>query len=77
MKAPDKIYIDESELADSTPDYISVIAWNIKPLNPIAYIRKDALLEWAKERYNHYAQEPGKAGEREICLQLVDKLNSM
>ena len=50
MEAPDILFIDSEELKDVfDPEYASFIAWNTEPLYPIEYIRKEALLEWAKE----------------------------
>ena len=73
MKAPDKIYIAE------TPNKLIEI-WSEEPIEPEPYIteheyvRKDALLEWAKEAYlNENASEI-----RKVCYkQLIDKLTSM
>ena len=73
MKAPDKIYIAE------TPNKLIEI-WSDEPIESKPYIteheyvRKDALLEWAKETYlNENASEI-----RKVCYkQLIDKLNSM
>lgn len=48
MKAPDKIYIDKKD-AEIPSDYY---AFSMPPYvnhKYIEYIRKDALLEWAKE----------------------------
>lgn len=72
MKAPDKIYINGFNAFATEP---------VK--DGIEYIRKDALLEWAKEMkgqvsigLNAYdmGEENGKA---EILNALIDKLNSM
>ena len=43
----------------------------------VEYVRKDVLLEWAKGRYKHFSQNPGKSGEGDVCLQLIDKINSL
>ena len=50
MKAPDKIYFP----ADGLPSYID---WDGSPIrtkqvedSDICYVRKDALLEWAKQK---------------------------
>lgn len=50
----------------------------------ITFIRKDALLEWAKENMEHYAilqnekhQDPTHWGQRNAFQQMIDKLNSM
>lgn len=68
MKAPDKIYLFFS----SDGDYL---AFKEKPFEgTVAYIRKDALLEWLKEmkRICRGAEPIEKAYQT-----IIDKLNSM
>ena len=72
-KAPDKIYIAE------TPNKLIEI-WSDEPIESKPYIteheyiRKDALLEWAKETYLNESA----SAIRKVCYkQLIDKLNSM
>ena len=77
MNAPDEIYINpEIELEDG------IQPWLYTPFNrySIPYIRKDALLEWAKERLHHYAQHDDDAvcwGQRNAFQQVIDKINSL
>ena len=73
MNAPDKIYIAE------TPNKLIEI-WSDEPIESKPYIteheyiRKDALLEWAKETYLN----KNAGAIRKVCYkQLIEKLNSM
>ena len=54
MKAPDKIYIDVGTISSNIPNECYALpGWHEKPNPKMAneeYIRKDALLEWAKEK---------------------------
>ena len=43
----------------------------------VEYVQKDVLLDWAKERYEYFSQNPGKSGERDVCLQLIDRINAL
>lgn len=71
MKAPDKIYIAE------TPNKLIEI-WSEEPIESKPYIteheyiRKDALLEWLKERRDEHSFEVRKAYQRTI-----EKINTM
>lgn len=68
MKAPNKIYIEQKAIM-----YDMVSTEPCKP-DDYEYIRKDALLEWAKETYLN----ENASAIRKVCYkQLVDKLNSM
>ena len=87
MKAPDKIYL--------TPvNTITVNGTRLEGLscvysigdreyeNEIEYIRKDALLEWAKERREAVAKEVViregvRLGADAAFEELIDKLNEM
>lgn len=71
--APDKIYIAE------TPNKLIEI-WSEEPIEPKPYIteheyiRKDALLEWAKETYLN----ENASAIRKVCYkQLIDKIESL
>ena len=65
MKAPDVIYVEFSEDVN--------LAFEKQPFEETpAYIRKDALLEWAKEQ-----KEDEMANFPYILDMLIDKLNSM
>ena len=72
MKAPNKLYFDGESSACEQPIFSS---------RNIEYIRKDALLEWAKERE---AETRDKAGTDDVVcayhdaiMDLIEKLNSM
>jgi len=65
MKAPDKIYTTPVGTFDTK---------HIPDLQDNIYIRKDTLLEWAKETYLNESA----SAIRKVCYkQLIDKLNSM
>ena len=69
MKAPNKIYainIAETIYASNKPQEIFGEPYS-------EYIRKDALLEWAKEKL----QERHAPQFRDAIGQLIDELNSM
>ena len=83
MKAPDKIYINNYNGNETWGNQ-----WHTKPsTNPSTvsheYIRKGALLEWAKERMKRlnaiYRSIPSSAvaGKYDAMKELIDKLNSM
>lgn len=73
MNAPDKIYVKEFD------GVISQMWSGIKATKTTAnaqheYIRKDALLEWAKETYLN----ENASAIRKVCYkQLVDKIESL
>lgn len=71
--APDKIYFPE----DGLPAYID---WDGSPVstqpvgdNDICYIRKDALLEWAKQKQ----YESLTIVADDFWQEVIDKINSM
>ena len=67
MKAPDKCYITREKNG-------VIYSLSFNDNGGLEYIRKDALLEWAKETY---LTEKASA-IRKVCFkQLVDKLMSM
>lgn len=70
MKVPDKLFLH--------PNYRGEVGanWLTFPLTEKdeCYIRKDTLLEWAKETY---LNENASAIRRVCYKQLVDKLNSI
>ena len=76
MKAPDKIFIAE------TPNKLIEI-WSDEPIESKPYIteheyiRKDALLEWAKEQASITEKLNGKGAMLKAWNTLIDKLNSM
>ena len=61
MKAPDKLYIEIDNKAH--------VYFGLQPENAEEYIRKDALIEWAKENRDSL----GRLSYGEF----VDKLNSI
>lgn len=77
MKAPDKIYIQQ------TGEVTFNALWKDKPFDKgfnFIYIRKDALLEWAKEQKSfEQGFEDGmeERGYRFALDDLIDKLNSL
>ena len=76
MKAPDKVYIDDLAVVNDCATKIS-----LKQLpNFSKYIRKDALMEWAKELKERW-EEPPMSRHSPGCVymleQLINKLNSM
>lgn len=77
MKAPDKIYvtIPTRRLSDSA-NYVGIAFSDKSYLTTPQieeYIRKDALLEWAKEKQN----ESLTIVADDIWQELIDKLNSI
>ena len=66
MKEPDKIYVSIGYEAQTKPFYHS-----------IEYIRKDALLEWAKEQASTAEKLNGKGAMLKVWNTLIDKLNSI
>ena len=74
MKAPDIIYMPPHEIRDRG-EFLA-----IECKNDIPYIRKEKLLEWAKERLHHYTQHDDDAvcwGQRNAFQQVIDKINSL
>ena len=77
MKAPDKIYvtIPTRRLSDSA-NYVGIAFSDKSYLTTPQieeYIRKDALLEWAKEKQN----ESLTIVADDVWQEVIDKLNSM
>ena len=75
MNAPDKVYIDDLAIVN---DYTTKIS--IKPLpNFSKYIRKDALLEWAKKKNKRIDTEDGDyiLGYVSAIIDLIDKIESL
>lgn len=73
MKAPDKIYIREY------PDGLANF-WESKKKDDVVatllheYIRKDTLMEWAKEKANDYK---GTANIRRSFEMMINKIESL
>ena len=81
MKAPNKIYLQRNTTTDLYDEFWP--EWfegTHHPERDICYIRKDALLEWAKELKERW-EEPPMSKHSPGCVymleQLIDKLNSM
>lgn len=75
---PDKLYIGTVTLSSNSPSEEHLLPdWHLRPNPKIAnveYIRKDALIEWAKDH-----QEGERQGSYTwSCYQIIlDKLNEM
>ena len=73
MDAPDKIFLPRNIDWPSA----AILTFGNKP-GDVEYIRKDALLEWAKARKAELLScESFVAGERKMLKEIIDKLNSM
>lgn len=78
MEAPDKIYVPLTINLLTKRQVLRLDATDVKPISfaneNIEYIRKEALLEWAKETY----LSENASQIRKVCFkQLIDKINSM
>ena len=71
MQAPDKIYIQP----DIEEDNDSIRTWLLSPFNDnsVPYIRKDALLEWAKDRLDKSVTQLVQLAMKSV----IDKINSL
>lgn len=79
MKAPDKIYVREYPQGLNQM-WSSVKATETSAIAQYEYIRKDALIEWAKEHYTGMditKRDMWDGGYNCAMKQLIDKLNSM
>lgn len=78
MKAQDKIYID---IIDMDSGYM--MAPSFENNGGVEYIRKYALLEWAKaeidlsKRVECVSEKSYEEGRQQVAQNLIDKLNSM
>ena len=74
MKAPDKIYMLPEELEERSE-------WITKPYEDrdVAYIRKEALTEWLKEKIrNYWADDENTMGIYPYALEeVINKINSL
>ena len=72
MKAPDKIYLPEE------PDVFFQVEYD-KDMYPVEYLRKDALLEWAREENKRIDTEDGdySLGYVSAMIDLIEKINTM
>lgn len=79
MEAPDKIYLAESLIKAPYGNKWSPTPYESRENSE--YIRKDALLEWAKEKADTlFKTELNSAkdyGARTAFLELIDKINSL
>ncbi len=80
MRAPDKIYLFKVELEERWPGITE--ASELNPKEEECYIRKNALLEWAKvhkcviETHGD-ERDAYLRGEYSMLNSLIDKLNSL
>lgn len=84
---PDKIYIGRVTLSSNEPGEQHLLpGWHKRPNPKITnteYIRKDALLEWAKaeiklsKRVECISEKSYEEGRQQVAQNLIDKLNSM
>ena len=68
MKAPDKIYIP-AEWMNVPKNFFETK----ESIGATEYIRKDALLEWAKD----YLDQRIYDDKREVMKELIEKINSL
>ena len=72
MKPPDKIYLQHTK---GTSNGFLGIAWEDKNFNrntePVEYIRKDALLEWAKECTDSFNEQMEKLKPTDIAYRIL------
>ena len=73
MNAPDKIYLDIRYNNDEYPK--EVFATRALE-SDVEYIRKDALLEWAKEHIEDYMSD-FQQGQNYAFEQLIEKLEQL
>lgn len=73
MEVPDKIYVN-FPFVEKHPWHGPMVTKQGLNRHDTIYIRKDALMEWAKETY---LNENASAIRKACYKQLIDKLNSM
>ena len=76
MITPDKIYVSRNFSEDNSPHGLWYLNKSEHDIN-IEYIRKDVLLEWAKEQASITEKLNGKGAMLKAWNTLIDKLNSM
>ena len=75
MKAPDKIYLPEEINWPSAANFtLGNQPDDIEYIRKIEYLRKDALLEWAKEKAEDYK---GTANIRRSFEMMIRKIESL
>lgn len=83
MKAPDKIYLNIPKQELEAPlDSTTLDTKEFDGCINIEYIRKDALLDWAKEQLAYYQKleeegDPVRWGQRNAFQQVIDKFKSL
>ena len=74
MKEPDKIYVAVDSEFGFKNTKTAIAFSSEQKFNTVGYIRKDVLLEWAKETYLN----ENASAVRKVCYkQLIDNLSSM
>ena len=78
MKAPDKIYVSRNFSEDNSPHGLWYLNKSEHDIN-VEYLRKDALLEWAKEKKEKVNADEGdfSFGYMSAMIGLIDKIESM
>lgn len=73
MKTPDKIFVSSDPFG-----FMSGYYMENHPPHGEEYIRKDALLEWAKEQEEDIVSDSfTSSGKRKMLKRLVDKIESL
>ena len=75
MKAPDKLYLGRRSYGPLIGGWQTNL-FESKEIESIAYIRKSALLEWAKERYQQTISNVGCYTGHSVWAEVIDKLNN-
>ena len=70
MKAPDKCYITREKNG-------VVYSLSFNDNGGLEYIRKDALMEWLKERYNSTISNVGCYTGHSVWAEVIEKLESL
>ena len=77
MNAPDKIYVSRNFSEDNSPHGLWYLNKSQHDVN-LEYIRKDALLEWAKKEMKEWSSESNTAQGVKMGLTLViDKIETL
>ena len=76
MKAPDKLYLGRRSYGPLIGGW-QTNPFESKEIESIAYIRKDALLEWAEEKIAKGTIDEWDKGYVQCLKDLIDKLNSL
>lgn len=78
MKAPNKIYIDESRITELGGLADAIVPDNRIETSDVCYIRKDALIEWLEGRMTMEGATEGFVGGYDFALKdVINKINSM